>query len=91
VWVTGLAVALAAVRLADYEAARQKIRTREVLGQAGVQTAVYGGLALFALGQGALAEALWLRLAWLAVAAGFGWLAWRAARFLWRQRTPPKE
>jgi len=78
VWVLGLAVALAAVSWADYEAARQKVRTREVLRRPRYQAAIYFGLALFALGQGGLAAWTWLRLIWLGVAAGFGWLAWRA-------------
>jgi hypothetical protein len=82
VWVTGLAVALAAVSLADYEAARAKARTRAVLGRAGFQAAVWGGLGLFALGQAGLAGATWLGAAWLAAAAGCGGLAWRA----WRRR-----
>jgi hypothetical protein len=80
VWVAGLAVALAAVSRADYEAAQAKTRTREVLRQARYQTAVWGGLALFALGQGGLAGGWWLRVAWLVVGAGLGAVAWRAWR-----------
>lgn len=85
VWVTGLAAALAAVSLADYQAAREKARTRTVLGRAGFQAAVWGGLALFALGQGGLVEGVWLRVAWLAVAAGLGLVAGRAFSAIRRQ------
>lgn len=79
-WVFGLGVALAALSFADYEAARARVRTREVLRRPGYQAAIYLGLALFAAGQGALAAGWLLQAAWLLVAAGLGWAAWGARR-----------
>jgi hypothetical protein len=76
-WVTGAAVALAAVGFADYEAARLKARTRDLLRQPGYQAALRLGAALFAVGQAGLAANAWLAAAWLAVGAAFGWLTWK--------------
>ena len=83
-WLTGLAVLLAAFSFADYLAAQQHLRTRAVLGWPGSQAALHSGLLLFCLGLFGLAQPWWQQLLWALLAAAFAYLAWTS----WRRRTP---
>jgi len=81
-WVSGLALALAVLSLADYQAHREGVRLRTVLGQPGLQSALAPGLVLFCLGLLVASAAWWQRLAWGLLTLLFaGQAAW-----LWRSR-----
>ncbi len=83
-WITGLAVILAAFSFADYAASQQRRRTRDVLRSGGYPAAITGGLALFCLGLFGSAHTWWQQLLWAALAATFGYQAWAA----WRKERP---
>ena len=83
-WLTGLAVLLAAFSFADYFAAQQHVRTRAVLGWPGFQAALNLGLVLFCLGLLGTAHPWWQQLLWALLAVAFAYQFWAA----WRRRTP---
>jgi hypothetical protein len=79
-WIIGLAILLATFSLAHWLAALQKRSLRHSLGQPVYRLAIAAGLLAFALGLMFLAEALWLRIAWMGVIAVSLWesvAAWR--------------
>jgi hypothetical protein len=84
-WVTGLAVALAAFSLGDYEADRQRARTRDVLARPGYRTAVYLAVGLFCLGLLGEAQTWWAQALWAALALASGYQSWA----MWRRATAP--
>ena len=81
-WLSGLAVLLAAFGFADYLAAQQHLRTRAVLAWPGAQVALHLGLLLFCLGLLGLTHPWWQQVLWALLAAAFAYLAWAA----WRRR-----
>lgn len=79
-WLSGLALLLAAVSFADYAAHARQTKTRAVLGEPGYQVALNAGLLLFCLGLVGSAQNWWEQALWLLLAAAFayqGWQAWR--------------
>ncbi len=82
-WVSGLAVNLAALSLADYWRARTGHRLRDVWGEPGYQLAHNAGMMLVCLGLVGSARAIWEQLIWGVLVlsfAVFGWQAYRARR-----------
>ena len=80
-WVSGLAIVLAAVSYAWYEAAASRRRLRLVLGLPPFELAYTAGLALFSLGMLAQTDSAWWEsLLWLLLAIAFGVQAWSAQR-----------
>ncbi len=83
-WIAGLSIVLAA-ELRLLAGARERIRLRDVLARPAFQLAFNGGLALFTGGLAWGSSVLWERLAGLAVALVFAWLAASAGRLLHRE------
>jgi hypothetical protein len=63
-WVVGLALGLAVLSVANYQAHREAVRLRDKLNQAGAQLALDAGLALFCLGLLFSGRAWWEYAAW---------------------------
>jgi len=84
-WIAGLSIVLAAWSYAYWQAREERTRLREVLGRPAFQLAFNGGLALFTGGLAWGAATLWERLAGLALALAFGWLAANAGWLLLRK------
>jgi hypothetical protein len=84
-WVLGLAVILAALGLAEYQAGRDGIRLRQRLLTSGFQLSFDVGLALFCLGLLLSSTAWWQQALWGLLAALFAghaiWLWRRLPRF----------
>ncbi len=84
-WIAGLSIVLAAWSYAYWQAREERIRLRDVLARPAFQLAFNGGLALFTGGLAWGSSVLWERLAGLAVALVFAWLAASAGRLLHRE------
>jgi hypothetical protein len=79
-WIVGLAVGLAVLSVADYQAHRQGIGRRQKLGEAGVRIPLVAGVALFCLGLAAASDPWWQRGIWGVLGALFaGQAAWQWA------------
>lgn len=79
-WIVGLAILLATFSLADWRAGLQKTSMRQSLWQPAYRLTIAVGIIAFALGLMFLAEALWLKIAWMGVivlSLGEGIAAWR--------------
>jgi hypothetical protein len=76
-WIAGLGLDLAALSLADYEAAHLRARLRDVLLQPPFQVPINIGLLLFCLGLTGTAGAVWEEVVWIGLAAAFAWQAWQ--------------
>jgi hypothetical protein len=79
-WIIGLAILLATFSLAHWTAALQNKSFRQCLWQPVYRLTITAGILAFALGLMFLAEALWLRIAWMGVivvSLGEGISAWR--------------
>lgn len=68
-WVLGLAVCLASVSMASYEARAEQVRLRAKLGDARFQLPVAVAAVLFCLGLLASGQAWWERAMWALLAA----------------------
>ena len=68
-WVLGLAIILATLSWADWEAKSSRIRFREVLSRSHIQRAIDFGLALFCSGLAVASSRLWERVIWCLLAA----------------------
>lgn len=79
-WITGLAMILAALGFADYHARRGRGGLREVLRRREYQVAIDAALTLFCLGLVGSAEAWWETALWSLLAAAFGYLTVQAVR-----------
>lgn len=84
-WIAGLSIVLAAWSYAYWQAREERIRLRDVLARPAFQLAFNGGLALFTGGLAWGSPMLWERLAGLAVALVFAWLAANAGWLLHRE------
>jgi hypothetical protein len=78
-WIGGLALLLAAVSLADYEAHQRQARLAAVLNGGGYPLALNAGLALFCLGMLDGGRAWWEIALWAGLALAFAYQAGRAA------------
>jgi hypothetical protein len=85
-WIVGLAVLLAAVSLADYEAHQRQARLRTVLGGGGYPLALNAALTLFCLGMLGSGRAGWEKALWLGLALAFAYQAGHAALALARSQ-----
>jgi hypothetical protein len=83
-WIGGLALLLAAVSMADYEAHRRQTRVAAVLGGGGYPLALNAALALFCLGMLGGGRAWWEMALWAGLALAFVYQAARAAASLAR-------
>ncbi len=83
-WIAGLSMVLAAWSFAYWQAREGHVPLRDMLGQPAFQLAFNGGLAMFTGGLAWGSPVLWERLAGLAVAFVFAWLAANAG---WSLRT----
>lgn len=82
-WIFGLAVIVAALSLADYEADRAHLRFRDMFARSRFQAALNIGMMLTCLGLIGNAREVWERFVWGGLAAAFGvqtWLAYRTSR-----------
>jgi small-conductance mechanosensitive channel len=66
-WIIGLAILLATFSLAHWTASLQKRSLRQSLRQPAYRLTIAAGILAFALGLMFLAEALWLKIAWMGV------------------------
>lgn len=83
-WIGGLALLLAAVSVADYEAHQRQTRLRAVLGAGGYPVALNTGLALFCLAMLGGSRAWWETALWAGLALAFVYQAGRSAAALAR-------
>lgn len=81
-WITGLAVVLAALSWANWEAKTGGERLRAALERPAIRRAIDGGLALFCVGLAVGAEQWWERALWGLLA-----VAW-IALMVWPVRRP---
>jgi hypothetical protein len=79
-WVSASAAALAALGIANHEARLSGGRLRDQLQARPCQVALSLAGALFCAGLLGASAAVWERIAWGVLAAGFCALAWRSAR-----------
>ena len=85
-WVVGLALGLAVLSVANYQAHREAVRLRDKLNQAGAQLALDVGLALFCLGLLFSGRAWWEWVAWGLLTVAFAahaarlWICGRAGQ-----------
>jgi hypothetical protein len=63
-WITGLAVSLAALSVADYQAHYERVRLRLKLDEPGFQLALCAGMTLFCLGLLFSSRTWWERVMW---------------------------
>jgi hypothetical protein len=85
-WITGLALILAALGFADYHAARAGRKFRQEIGRPAVQSAINFGLMLFCLGLIGSARAWWETVLWAVLAAAFAAYTFRALRQMRRDK-----
>lgn len=78
-WVLGLALILAALSWANWDAVRERIPFRRALGRPGVRRALDGGLTLFCAGLAATGRTRWEQALWGALALGV------TARAIWEE------
>jgi len=79
-WITGLALWLAALSHARWLASRRRVSFTAVLRAPGVQSACDSGLALFCAGLSLTTRTPWQRIAWVALALLYAGLALRERR-----------
>ena len=82
-WISGLAVILAALSYADWWAKERKIRFREALSAPSLRGALSAGLFLFCVGLSLCSSRWWERGLWVAFAL---WFAFDAMTYLGRSR-----
>lgn len=70
-WVLGLALLLAVWSYARYEAHRQEVKIREMLGRLGYSLWINAGLLLFVAGMALTEDRWWARGLWILVGIGF--------------------
>ena len=81
-WILGLSLVLTALSFANYRAAQQKRRWRDLLVAPKYQLLLNVGLSLFCLGWLDMATALWEQAIWGLLSISFGlqaWWTWRGA------------
>jgi hypothetical protein len=79
-WITGLALIVAALGFADYHAQQQGRGLRKVIQRRGYQITIDAALSLFCLGLMGSAGAWWETTIWGLLAAAFGYLTVQAVR-----------
>lgn len=84
-WIAGLSTVLAAWSFAYWRAREDHVPLRDVLGRPVFQLVFNGGLAMFTGGLALGSPVLWERLAGLALALVFAWLAVTAGWLLLRE------
>lgn len=85
-WILGLALVLAALSLADYDANQQRKRVRAVLREAGYQLTLNAALTLFCLGLLGSVRTWWELVLWVGLALAFAYQAGRASASLARRQ-----
>jgi hypothetical protein len=78
-WLLGLAILLAILSYADWQAHQAGRRLREVLSRPALQFALWSGLTLFCIGAATSGGRWWERILWGALAVMAALKAWRAA------------
>ena len=76
IWLVGLAICLATVSYADWQAHATGVRLRVTLETPSYALALLGGLALVGLGVALSAEQWWARLVWALIAIGAAFAGW---------------
>ncbi len=76
-WILGLGLALAGLGFAWQTRASEESRLGNHHARRAVWAVICAGLLLFCMAWSALAELLWMQIAWGALAIGFAYLAWR--------------
>jgi hypothetical protein len=70
-WVLGLALLLAVWSYARYEAHREGVKTREMMGRLSYSLWINSGLLLFVVGMALTEDRWWARGLWILVGVGF--------------------
>ena len=70
-WIVALALALAALSYASWQASLMKVSLRSVVDGFGIQVVLYTAGLLFCLGLAATSTPLWQVILWLLLALGF--------------------
>ena len=81
-WILGLALVLATLSFASYQAHEERVRLRQALSQPRFSVPISVGLLLVCVGMSYGAQPLWQRFLWLLLAAAFAYDAWTS----WRRR-----
>lgn len=92
-WIIGLAVNLAVVSTANYQAQVERVRLRQKLGEAGFQLGINLGMVLFCVGLLLAGRSWWEKVLWGLVGVSFlaqSLWVWRV-RFLTSSRAVPRE
>ena len=71
-WILALALALAAISFARWEAVQRREKLGQILNQRGWQVALHLAGVLFSLGLAATSDVGWERIVWLAMTIVFG-------------------
>ncbi|MGQ9555898.1 MAG: hypothetical protein ACUVWR_17495 [Anaerolineae bacterium] len=79
-WILGLALVLATLSFANYQARQAGIRLRQALSTPSFSLPISLGLLLFCLGMSYGTQPLWQRLLWLLLAAAFAYDAFSSWR-----------
>ena len=82
IWLVGLAICIATISYADWQAWAAGARLRSLLETPLYALALYSGLLLVGLGAALSTERWWERLAWALITLGFAYSAWRARAML---------
>jgi len=88
-WIMGLAVCLAALSFADYDAHHTGRKLRQVLASSGYSLALWSGLALFCAGVALSGGRWWERGLWGVLALMAAVEVWRARRALSSGKAQP--
>ena len=79
-WILGLALVVAALSFANYQAGQQKRRFRQALGMPVCQIMIDLGLVFFCLGWVGGVSATWERIVWAVLALMFALQTWQARK-----------
>lgn len=79
-WILGLAVLLAVLSWARWEAQRERVRLRHALARPPIQLGLDLGLLLFCVGLAATGRTWWERVLWSLLAVGWTVHAWLTGR-----------
>jgi hypothetical protein len=83
-WLSGCALALATLSIANYDARQHGMRLRDRLKQPRLQAALAIAAVLFGAGMCATSQTLWERIAWAALTLAF------VFQFIWSARSTNK-
>ena len=79
-WLIGLALIVAGLSYASWQADQKRVKLRTLLNAPSFQTLLSGGLLLVSLSLALLAGVWWERLIWVVFMGLFGWQLWDIRR-----------